>query len=209
MFQILPSLQSFCIYAAVGVFVTFLLQITFFVAFFSLDSKRVEAKRNGIVPCIVHADYEPRSNDEDRISWRFTGFLYSRFVLTKYGKIVVLIVTIALTAFGIHGSINLEQRFDPEWFLPEETYLKEYLTVIKQRFPGLGYQGSIFMGEFDYLDNFHHIFNMTNILKKSHFIKHVEQWPIHFHRFVKTNYDQGNYISFLFNSFLFFIIAEP
>jgi len=52
--QELPSLQSFCIYAAIGVIGTYIFQATFFVAWFTIDQKRIEAKRDGVVPCIVH-----------------------------------------------------------------------------------------------------------------------------------------------------------
>ncbi|XP_046483192.1 patched domain-containing protein 3 [Neodiprion pinetum] len=183
---ILPSLQSFCIYAAVGVFVTFLLQITFFVAFFTLDTKRIEAKRNGILPCIVHSVYQPRTKNEDRISWRVTGFLYSRGILTRWGKPAVLVITAGIAAFGIYGSTRLEQHFDPEWFLPEGTYLAEYLDQFKQHYPEQGHEGFIFMGELDYVSNFPKILQLCETLKSLDILQNIDQWPVKFARFAKN-----------------------
>ncbi|XP_046745326.1 NPC intracellular cholesterol transporter 1-like [Diprion similis] len=187
---ILPSLQSFCIYAAVGVFVTFLLQITFFVGFFTLDTKRIEAKRNGILPCIVHSGYQPRPKNEDRISWRVTGFLYSRGVLTSWGKPAVLMITAGIAAFGIYGSTRLEQRFDPEWFLPEGTYLAQYLNEVKQNYPEQGHEGFVFMGKLDYVSNFQKILQLCETLRSLDILQNIDQWPVKFARFAQNQYDK-------------------
>lgn len=51
---ILPSLESFCIYAAVGVLFIFIFSVTFYVAIFVLDLKRMESKRNGVLICMLN-----------------------------------------------------------------------------------------------------------------------------------------------------------
>ena len=40
-FQVIPSLSTFCIYAAIGVFILYILQATYFVACLTLDQKRL------------------------------------------------------------------------------------------------------------------------------------------------------------------------
>jgi len=47
----LPALSSFCMYAAVTIFVLFALQVTFFAAFVCLDQQRQLAKRTDCCPC--------------------------------------------------------------------------------------------------------------------------------------------------------------
>ena len=55
---ILPALQSFCLFAAMGIFFVFIYMATFFVAFFSLDQRRIEDDRNGCICCYkVIKDY--------------------------------------------------------------------------------------------------------------------------------------------------------
>jgi hypothetical protein len=58
-FQILPGLQSFCISCAIAIASIFLLQTSWFVAFLALDEKRIEEKRNGLIPCISHEKWKP------------------------------------------------------------------------------------------------------------------------------------------------------
>ena len=43
--QILPSLKSYSIFTAVGILFTYILQATFFVAWLSIDQRRIEARR--------------------------------------------------------------------------------------------------------------------------------------------------------------------
>ena len=44
-FQILPGLQAFCVSCAIAIGSIFLLQVSWFVAFFVLDQRRVEDRR--------------------------------------------------------------------------------------------------------------------------------------------------------------------
>ena len=52
-FQILPGLQSFCVTCAVCIGSIYLLQASWFVAWFALDQRRVAAGRDGLFPCCV------------------------------------------------------------------------------------------------------------------------------------------------------------
>lgn len=171
---------------------TFLLQVTFFVAFFALDVKRVEKKRNGIVPCIVHEKYESSYLDpSDSISSRFIDFFYSKIILTIPGKIVVICVTIAIATFGILGYCQLEQWFDPEWFIPKDTYLSDFLTVKNERYSRRGHSGSVFIGDLNYHEEFPRIITLIDSLMNLTAIDHVEAWPHDFAKFVKIHFAKG------------------
>ena len=54
-FQILPGLQAFCATCALAIGSIYLLQASWFVAWLSIDQKRIEARKDGMLPCcIVH-----------------------------------------------------------------------------------------------------------------------------------------------------------
>lgn len=82
----LPSLQSFCIYAAVGVFFTYILAITFVVAVFTLDELRIQQNRDPIFPCIVHKAAHREPVCDANISNRSLKTAFN-FILTKPGKV--------------------------------------------------------------------------------------------------------------------------
>lgn len=43
--------------------------------------------------------------------------------MKKPVKVVVILLTVCLTGIGIWGNVLLEQKFDPTWFLPPDSYL--------------------------------------------------------------------------------------
>ncbi|XP_011500202.1 PREDICTED: patched domain-containing protein 3-like [Ceratosolen solmsi marchali] len=187
---ILPSLHSFCIYAAVGVFVTFVLQVTFFVAFFTLDCKRIEMKRNGVLPCIGHENYPcPTVNTKESISCKLIDRLYTNVVFPLPGKIGILCITIVFATFGGIGSSRLEQWFDPVWFLPKESYLSEYLVVKGKEFPNVGDEVTVFISNADFVQEFPNILNLSMILQNASFTESVKNWPLDFIHFVDANFN--------------------
>ena len=48
------GLQSFCIYASIGLGCIFVLQVTWLLAWLVLDERRILASRSGLLPCLRH-----------------------------------------------------------------------------------------------------------------------------------------------------------
>ncbi|XP_014213139.1 protein patched homolog 2-like [Copidosoma floridanum] len=186
---ILPSLNSFCIYAAVGVLVTFVLQVTFFVAFFTLDCERAESKRNGLLPCVTHPSFgSPTKRPHESVSWKVIDALYVNVVLTTPGKLAIVAVTVALAALGAVGSTRLEQWFDPMWFLPKDSYLSEYLAVRESEFPKVGFEANVFVSDVDFVRQFPKILNLSRTMQAAPFAESVKNWADDFVEFVEANF---------------------
>lgn len=83
----LPSLQSFCIYAAVGVFLTYIFVITFVVAVLALDEQRIEQSRNPIFPCIVQKGVNREPVCDVHAGNRTLKSAYN-IILSKPGKVI-------------------------------------------------------------------------------------------------------------------------
>ncbi|XP_029679286.1 NPC1-like intracellular cholesterol transporter 1 [Formica exsecta] len=188
---ILPSLRSFCIYAAVGISMTYLLQITFFIACFTLDARRIEQKRNGMLPCIVHQNFTPKLSDPSKaFSWKCIHVLYSRAILTMPGKIIIIIITFAMMSISITGTLQLKQGFDPALLIPKGSYLDQYIITNNKKFSDQGVEAFVLMGDdIDYSSEFSKIISLTERLKNESFIQNIEPWPINFAKFVSTYYN--------------------
>lgn len=188
----MPSLQSFCIYAAVGVLLTFLFQITFYVAFFSIDARRIESKRNSILPCIVHENFEQKFiSPQEELPAKLINKLYSNVVLTKFGKIMIVLITIVATSFGIMGTLKLEQWFDPDWFIPSHSYLSKYISVRHTEYPEEGYEAMILMGDFNYTAEFPKLINLVERFENLSTIQSIHPWPNDFAKFVSEYFQKG------------------
>ncbi|XP_026321887.1 patched domain-containing protein 3-like [Hyposmocoma kahamanoa] len=146
---ILPSLKSFCIYAAIGVFFIFCFTVTFYVAVFTLDLKRMETNRNGILFCYRHREriYPAK---EKTILQKLLLLFYKNVVFTIPGKSIVLLFTLIMTGFSIQAILKLEQRFDVKWFIPDGTYYKQFLDKHDFFYPDEGHAAMVFLGEMNY-----------------------------------------------------------
>ncbi|KZC04135.1 PREDICTED: patched domain-containing protein 3-like [Dufourea novaeangliae] len=182
---ILPSLQSFCIYAAVGVLLTFLLQITFYIPFFTLDAQRIESKRNSMLPWIVHENFTQKFiNPQDALSSKFITKLYSNVILTIPGKIVIVLVTCVAASAGTVGILQLQQWFDPTWFVPNSSYLSKYFNVRNLEYPDRGYESIILMGEFNYTAEFPKLIHLAETFTNLSTVQSLNSWPNDFTKFV-------------------------
>lgn len=101
-FQILPSLESYCIYAAVCVLMTFVFAVTFFTACFVLDQRRVENNHNGIIFCYKHKNYQPNNCSQRQTSHLVFNYIYDKFILTTTGKVLGAWQSVGLSYINIY-----------------------------------------------------------------------------------------------------------
>lgn len=210
----LPSLQSFCRYAAFGVFFTWGFAITFFIAIFTIDERRILSNRNSFVPCIIHDQAKTKLWSDRHLFDRTLKFIFARGILTKPGKIIVLMSTICMTAFSVRGLLNLEQKFDPVWFIPSHTYLNQYITEKRKLYPDQGYEASILMGRLNYTNEFRHIHEMiANVENRTDLVHEITNWVMPFHEFVLTYHDKnifdGNFTDSDFRTYLTQFLWSP
>lgn len=191
--QILPSLESFCIYAAVGVFIMYVLALTFVVAILAMDERRIEAKRNSFLPCIVHeSDDKSQLCCELNLMRRSLYTIYTKFILTKPGKIVVIMSSLAISAYSLEATLRLQQKFDPKWFIPDRTYLHEYHVKQATYYPDAGFEASMFMGRINYTRELPNIIEtLDRIENRTQLVHNVNAWTTPFRDFVQDNFGRN------------------
>ena len=145
----MPGLESFCVHCAIGLGAIFLLQCSWFVAWLSLDEKRIESGRDGLVPCLVHKDYQPPACS-NRQNSQLCITNYAKLLSSRIYKIIVITFTFGVLGVGIWGSYLMRMKFDPVLLMPAESYLRKWITVHDRDFPNTGWPADIYTGPFDY-----------------------------------------------------------
>jgi len=146
---VLPGLQSFCVYAAVAIFAIYALQVTHFVAWFSLDQKRQVANRDGCFCCITHKTFK-RSTSLRKRSVLNSVFAQIGNQLTKwYVQAAVIGLTLSFIAVGIWGTLSLTQEYNPEWLLPPESEVAKWFVNKGKYYPRNGEPGFIMISQID------------------------------------------------------------
>ena len=113
-FQILPGLESFCAYCAIGIGAIYLFQCSWFVAWLSLDQRRIEARRDGLIPCcLVHKDWNP-STHRNQDNWTRNAFTYfANLVKNKIFKVSKPLTFFVVSGF-FFGIWKNEKSFDKD-----------------------------------------------------------------------------------------------
>ena len=164
----MPGLESFCVCTAIGLGSIYLLQISWFVAWMSLDERRIAAGRNGLIPCIAQKKYKP--NDTSKPTHGDVVVKkYSTILSSVIFKLLIIVFTLGMLAIGIWGSILIKQKFDPTLLLPSDSYLREFLSSHDKLYPSNGWSADIYTGEFDHkdLEKFEFLTNQLIELEKN------------------------------------------
>ena len=137
--SVLPALASFCAYAAISIFFLWLFAATFFTGALVLDERRQRDNRRECACCLTRKQV----NDDDVVFEegyisRFFRNYHAPAILSKPGKIIVLLLFSGLLAFGIFGAVNLSVEDTEREFVPDDSYLKDYLTAFDEYFPTEG-----------------------------------------------------------------------
>jgi hypothetical protein len=112
---------------------------TFFTGALVLDERRQRENRRECLCCLTRKQHTDDDVvfEEGNMS-RFFRNYHAPAILSKPGKIIVLLFFSGLLAFGIFGAVNLSVEDTEREFVPEESYLKDYLTAFDEYFPNEG-----------------------------------------------------------------------
>jgi len=188
---VLPALRSFCIFCAVGLIVVYILQATWFVAWLSIDQRRIEEQRNGTLPCIKHKNFKPNKFSQKNILQTVFKSLANLIVL-KPVKCLIILLTLIILGFSIWGNIELRQEFNPVWFLPQDSYLAQWHKYNYQYFPSQGEKVNVFMENLDLpkdlkkLDKVH-----EELAAQEDIIHSIDSWYIDFKKYMNTYFPKG------------------
>ena len=163
---VLPALSSFCIYAALGILFIYLYAISFFLAWFSLDQKRVEATRDGCICCWKRQNWSPSACSQRSLFKRLFEQVSDIAVLVP-AKVTVFVVTLGILAGGIYGAVTLDTEFDQNAFVEDGTYLKTYLELTEMHFSsGTPEISKIYFTDLDYAADMENIWNLLGDLNQ-------------------------------------------
>lgn len=162
----MPGLESFCVCTAIGLGSIYLLQVSWFVAWMTLDEARVESGRDGLLPCIVHQDFQPSACSNFDVGLVVMKY-YGKLLSSKVFKVITVLLTVTLLAFGAWGWTGIKQKFDPVLLLPSDSYLREWIRVQQEYYPKDGWVADVYSGEFSYKD----LENIDNLVSELEHLK--------------------------------------
>ena len=159
-----PSIQSFSVAGAIAIAIIFIFQSSWFIAWMVLDQHRIQQRRDGFLPFIVHEDWEPPKWSQKDIGgdiMRKVAPVFKSFIFQS----VIILITASMCAMGIWGTYNLQVNYDPITLLPKDSYLRLWLDQNEVDFPTDGWGVNFYTQDIAYtLDDFEKIDKIVNNL---------------------------------------------
>lgn len=151
---------------------------------------------------------------EKNLMSRSLSYLYQNYFLTKPGRWLVILFTIGSTSFNLYNMLQLDQRFDPIWFVPASTYMFKYIEIRRFMFPEMGFEAGLYFGQLNYTLEFPKILNLTEEMNnQSQYLHEVNSWAHKLQDFsmehMQYNLTSGNVTDLQFSTVLSKFLYSP
>ncbi|XP_061452973.1 NPC intracellular cholesterol transporter 1 [Rhineura floridana] len=128
----MPAVRTFSLFAAVAVFIDFLLQITCFVSLLGLDIKRQEKNRYDIVCCINGGEEISSVQQSESVLFLFFKNIYSPFLLKDWMRPIVISIFVGVLSFSIAVVNKVEIGLDQRLSMPDDSYEMDYFNSLSK-----------------------------------------------------------------------------
>lgn len=139
----LPALRFFALWAAIGIFLAWLLSITFYTALLTFDFRRISKGKKDYIPFCVPCGRGKAGGEVSETNWfgkqpggfsRFFGNTFGPFIMNIWVKSILLVLFIAGFAACCYGTSQLYLKFRFSFFYPDGSEQRDYQNLIDEYF---------------------------------------------------------------------------
>lgn len=177
----LPGLRWFCIYAAVGISMVFLLQGTLFVAAMVVNERWT--RRHGpptptemgkkTVASVLRAPFKRLLA---KLDVRRGMTRWGRCLLRPASKGVVCALTAILFGFAIFSTTLLGREFDTLWLVPKGSNLYGWFRTVKEQFPQIHERGVVLFRGAQFPEDLPELRRLVQTLRALPEVHDVDAW---------------------------------
>ena len=185
----IPALESFCLCASFAVLINYFLQMTLFVAFVSLDDRRVDANRYDIVPCIKKT-VGNSEHYEGKKSLQSFALTYYDFIIQTPVKYIIITIYIGMTVVSVIAVFKFPLGLNQQTTVTQSGDLVKYFKT-QEKYVDVGSPGYLVFYNIDYnnADNLALIDKMSDHLSTLSTVQPpVYSWYKDFQKFMDPYY---------------------
>ena len=145
----IPALQSFCLCASFAVLINYFLQMTLFVAFISLDDKRINARRYDLFPCFTNTNQNAGQHYEGKKCLQNFALRYYDFLVKTPVIIIVLLIYVGMTAVSVYAVFDFPLGLNQQTTVTQDGDLFNYFKT-QEKYVDVGSPGYLVFYNIDY-----------------------------------------------------------
>lgn len=86
-------------------------------------------------------------------------------------QIIVLLASVLLFSLGVYGLTQMENNYNPIWYMRKTSYFRQYAEAYSDLFPQNGEHVQVFIGRIKYWNHLEAMRNITNVLESDQHIR--------------------------------------
>lgn len=133
----MPAVQKFALYAGVALVINFFLQMTAFLAIFTLDTQRMEGGRLDLF-CCIRAKKSPcddsSGSGKEGLLYTFFRDIYTPFLMKDTTRLVVLVIFSFWFCSSIAVLDKIHIGLEQDITMPEDSYMSNYFDKYQKYF---------------------------------------------------------------------------
>ncbi|UYV80301.1 NPC1 [Cordylochernes scorpioides] len=126
----MPAVRIFALYAGVALVINFFLQMSCFLALFTLDTRRQEANRLDVLWCVRTEKKE--HYDRKGLLYKCIKNIYAPFLMKNWVRAVVLVVFFGWLCSSLAVIDKIDIGLRQELAVPEDSYMVAYFAALKE-----------------------------------------------------------------------------
>lgn len=135
----MPAVQKFALYAGVSLVINFFLQMTAFLAIFSLDTLRMEEGRLDVLCCIYAKKKQQDQSEETNVPkegalFAFFRDIYTPFLMKDGVRIFVLICFSLWFCSSVAVLDQIHVGLEQSVLMPDDSYMAKYFNNYQKYF---------------------------------------------------------------------------
>lgn len=179
-----PALRYFCVYAAVGIAMVYILQITLFLASVVLHQNKIDSQKH----CLPCSQGQQKSNSAQKSDWPGKIlYWWSKFLLNPIFATSILIVSGVTIGASVCQVLELEQRFESVWLLPKSSDIYKWFTTMDEIFPKDGREGSVYFEGSQLPEDLPQLQELSQRLSQLPSVSRVDAWYDRLVEFIEEN----------------------
>ncbi|PBC29212.1 Patched domain-containing protein [Apis cerana cerana] len=184
---VMPTLRSFYAFATLGILFLYIYEIIFFVSCLVYDEKRLEARKDGCF-CRPKLNWKPNECSQRNTQQIIFENYIGPGITKTTTKVIILLITATCLCVNTWAVFQLEQNFDPLWYLNQDSYPIQFNDKLKQYFPKYGKRVGIYMTGVDYYEDRKSLFELVEVLKHNKFINNntLDPWFIAYEKWLNA-----------------------
>ncbi|XP_040572167.1 patched domain-containing protein 3 isoform X2 [Lepeophtheirus salmonis] len=164
----IPLLRAFCLSVALGISFLYFFVVTFFIAWYTLDERRIEEGK-----AFLWFTKRVHSVPPKKSTWTHNLYkkYYVEYLFAIPSQLILGGISLLVFGFGIFGTFNIQQDYDPITYMRQNSYQVKFIEAKNRLYPEFGDIVDIYVGNIPYWENIQEMKQIDSLVNNCQYVR--------------------------------------